>query len=207
MNSAIITDLMNAGKRGLECRTVTLLHSRANHEKPIHLYVVDFINDYNVETLEQFIKNCLNPSKYILHDLEEKYFELHSRTIKSFHVETPFNSIKAETKKFFDGFKLHYDKLKSIADEASDKVKDGGTCNFDNVFIRIPLNNKEVQRASIMYNIPFLNYMKNHSIFGTGYLLNVQQQGQGLKYEVAAEAMYQYLNSNGYDVSQWHQID
>lgn len=206
MDSIRITDLTNARKRGKECKQISLSHNKADFEKPIHLYVNNFLENNDMD-LKNFIKFCLNPKDLFLHDINEFDFIYYPSNVKSFNEPNPFKPLSKETKVFFDRFKFNYDQLQIIADEAVSKTDDGGTCNNDNVFIYIPLKDKEVQQASILYNIPFLSYYQNHPMFGSGYLLNLNFKGQGKKREYAVKAVYEYLLANGFSVCQWHQID
>lgn len=208
VDSMNITDIENASKRGGKCKQFVLIHDKTTYEAPINLLIYDVLEKNNLlfESLDHLIIELLKGNPFFEKVLRLQGFYLYSRLVNSYQEYTPFGDLPKRVIKWFDSFKIDYDNLQDIADQAAHGVKDTGTCNFDNVFIRFPFNNSTVQRSSIIYNISLLEY-KRHPLYGNGYLLNLQFNGQGLKRTVAAQALYEWLHSKGYDVNQWHEID
>lgn len=93
------------------------------------------------------------------------------------------------------------------ASQAAAAVSDGGTCNCDGVFLRLPRRRAEKVLAAI--NAAGLRATKweRHGYYGTGYLISPPGSGQANKRAKAADAMYERLRNAGWDVSQYHQCD
>jgi hypothetical protein len=94
---------------------------------------------------------------------------------------------------------------KILAIEEASKVDDSGTCNLDGIFLTLKGFNEESTVQAIK-NSGLSGFLRNAQIFGKGYLIGLGV-GQAYKREKAADAMYNYLDSLGYDVSHWCQID
>ena len=106
-----------------------------------------------------------------------------------------------------------YEKLTSALLDASNKaieaaaeVTDGGTCNMDGVYLRLPRYNEDKTITAIK-NAGLSGFKINHSWYGTGFLISPSTSGQANKRDVAASTMYKFLKDVGYDLSHWQQID
>ncbi|OPZ80406.1 MAG: hypothetical protein BWY76_03368 [bacterium ADurb.Bin429] len=93
------------------------------------------------------------------------------------------------------------------ASQAAAAVSDGGTCNCDGVFLRLPRRRAEKVLAAI--NAAGLRATKweRHPYYGTGYLVSPPGGGQADKRAKAADTMYERLREAGWDASQYHQSD
>lgn len=89
--------------------------------------------------------------------------------------------------------------------EAACFVDDGGTCNLDGVFLRLPRFNEE-KTNQVISSSGLSGFKHTSSYFGTGFLISLNI-GQAQKREVAAETMYKFLSAKNYDVVQWQQVD
>lgn len=90
--------------------------------------------------------------------------------------------------------------------EAAGFVDDGGTCNLDGVFLRLPRFNED-KTLEVISASGLSGFKHTSNYFGTGFLIGLYGVGQARKNEVAAETMYKFLAAKDYDVSQWQQMD
>ena len=94
---------------------------------------------------------------------------------------------------------------KILGEQAALEVEDSGTCNLDGIFLRLNGFNED-QTVKAIDNSGLGGFKHTSRYFGTGYLISLCV-GQAYKREKAAETMYKYLQSLGYDVSHWQQMD
>jgi len=94
-------------------------------------------------------------------------------------------------------------RLALMAAKASD---DGGTCNMDGLFLRLP-NVLEGAALAAIRAAGLSGHKMKHTYYGIGYLISPRVPGQGNKRDRAASAMCKYMAVAGYDLSHWQQMD
>jgi hypothetical protein len=85
-----------------------------------------------------------------------------------------------------------------LAKAAADSVDDGGTCNLDSVFLRIPRRREEKVLQAI--KDAGLYCRAKRKWIGTGYMITPISGGQANKRSKAVEVMKKELNDRGWDV-------
>ncbi|MDR3560509.1 MAG: hypothetical protein P4N59_03565 [Negativicutes bacterium] len=96
--------------------------------------------------------------------------------------------------------------VQQVVDLLTADSEDGGTCNLDAVFIRLPRYNEEKTNEAI-HAAGLSGFKCRHSWFGTGFIVNPNTSGQGNRRARAATVMYNELKSKGYELSHWQQMD
>ena len=84
-------------------------------------------------------------------------------------------------------------------------MDDGGTCNLDSVFLRLPRYNEEKTLAAIQ--AAGLHGYKTKWFGSVGYMLNPNVGGQGNLRSKGMEIMQKHLQNKGYDASGFYQMD
>jgi hypothetical protein len=110
---------------------------------------------------------------------------------------------------FISRFSNDYRKAQEVAIAAANANggEDGGTCNLDGVFIRVPRANEGMLKAALSARGIHISSKVHSWIYGTGYLINASCGGQANRRDRATTAMYNHLKAAGYDVSHWQQMD
>jgi hypothetical protein len=101
---------------------------------------------------------------------------------------------------------LNLVKAAELAKEAAAKIDDGGTCNLDGVFLRIP----RIREAKVLGAIQAAGLVAvkmEHPWYRTGYLIGTPNVGQANKRYKAARTMYDHMKECGWDVSFYCQAD
>jgi hypothetical protein len=92
-----------------------------------------------------------------------------------------------------------------VASEAAGKSEDGGACNFDSVFIRLPRVKEEKVLAAL--NAGGLRGYKTKHFGSIGFIVIPTGCGQGNSRTRAMEAMLAVFKGAGFDASGWYQMD
>lgn len=107
---------------------------------------------------------------------------------------------------------MDYDKLASdlnaanvAAKLAADKTDDGGSANLDSAFLRLPRAREskvlEAIRTAGLYCREKCRWI------GEGYMITPTVSGQGNKRTTAVEAFKRHMESCGWDVLIYYQVD
>ncbi len=85
-------------------------------------------------------------------------------------------------------------------------VDDGGTCNFDSAYLRVPgMRKRQAEDIEALCGVALsLNTYRYH-----GRILQVigGRSGQGARQTKMAEAMRDSLRESGYETGMWYQAD
>lgn len=90
--------------------------------------------------------------------------------------------------------------LKSVQD-----IMDGGTCNFDSVFVELA-RKREIDVMNIIKSAGLSGY-KTRYCGCNGYLIMPPNVGQASRRTKAMESMLEYLKSRGYNAYGYYQMD
>lgn len=103
--------------------------------------------------------------------------------------------------------KLLHD-LKAADQEAqllTHDVKDGGTCNLDCVFLKLP--RKREKTVLDIFRQAGISGIKTTWYAGPGYLISPNVGGRANRRTAGMEAMLKHLKNKGYDVFGYYQMD
>jgi hypothetical protein len=96
-------------------------------------------------------------------------------------------------------------KAKELALQAAAKVDDGGTCNFDSVFMKLPRWNESQTLDALKAG--GLSGYKTKWLGSQGFLVSPPRVGQANKRTTAMEAMKHFFEAAGYAVHGYYQMD